>query len=39
MDFRSLFPHEHSFFMKDHSADDLPDLGSLFFVPILPDNP
>ena len=44
MDFRSLFSgendfNEHSFFMKDHSADDLPDLGSLFSVPSLPDNP
>lgn len=25
--------------MKDHSADDLPDLGSLFSTPTLPDNP
>ena len=39
MDFRSLFPDERSFVMEDHSTDDLPDLGSLFSVPVLSDNP
>lgn len=44
MDFRSLFLNvndfkEDSFFVKDQSADDLPDIGSLFSVPALPDKP
>lgn len=44
MDFRSLFAgpddfREDSFLLKDQSGDDLPDLGTLFSVPPLPDNP